>query len=1191
MKNGSLKNQVLTPLRNITQKVVLICLIFLFGLIAGSVNAQIPVTEAKAWEPLPVDHFNGWSGVKAELAEGRLKLPGRVSFQYPEGKKGWYSFGFDQENDGTHDWRSYYGLQAEIWVPGGRGVNLNIVLFTPQAELRQEFLKEVKATISIPSGWHQVTIPWALFNLPDRQMAAMKFIKGFHIDGNFQDGKSGEIHIKNVRLTRASEIALDAPVRGKSVAEGNSAVYPLAITNCTDSVQLITLDFERNGFSVMKAKVQPAMIRLEPGRSAKCTVTVEIPGNAVSLGGREIQKLVASANGITAGTIDLITARAVPHPYILRTAEEWAGVRDKAENYDWAKKELSKYVKDADAWQVPAAHLPPNNYNPAEKHAFVFKDADYIALQNTAITWQLTKEKKYAEKVAIMLNRFSDDKTGYPSTYSATNNGGPQEGEDIQRVAIAYDAILDAGILTDADQKAIERCMRLYMKIFEPNLTVGNMGNWSTSQSTAALFCALAMGDMAATDRYLYGPCGVTDFLSKGVMDDGWWWEVSTGYNLWVATELTQAALACKPWGIDLVNLQVPTNYSPYAIIAPWALDPPYGVSFEKRGPQNQNTRSIKQLWDAIPRVADYRGIAFGMNDGHEEKLGGLRMEIAYAVYHDPAYAMLIKLSGERDLVYGVPELPKETPALYGKSGYAENIGYALLRSQTADREPKDQIQAVLKIGTQGGFHGHFDRVSLDNLTRFGRSFWNPETIWWGYPNFMYKFYVQSSVNHNMVVVDQKQQEAVPSTQLLFHSGKMMQVAAQQTIARWSDPPYLGMQYAPGETPQDQMKKNKQSLPAITDRKYGELGPYTEPILQRRLAIVTDDYVVIADYLKGDQPHQYDHLLQMKMLTSFTANGKDLKPVKHDAQFSTDPHSAAQVITDADWFNATAPVIAKFRFDYGPHADNTGTREVLNEPGTLNVDVHNLWPKQQELVLAMPPETHDEQQWVSYQIKGDGKTLVQGESGVWILGQQDIDIPVTGLSELALQVNTAPGKKKALFWSHARIVMADGSEVSVTGLPVFQNIEMPPVPGLDYDKGPIKIAGNLSPDAFPAQPQNPKEPGIITITLQGKKAVRFKATLGGDFPFGPEEARRKIYGSRVSGKEARFLTVLEPYEKKSMIKQAIATGPDELTVTLNDGRVQQIQIRQLDGAGDHIRVSITETKDGKIVRSEFTSDK
>nr|GFB96451.1 hypothetical protein [Tanacetum cinerariifolium] len=353
-------------------------------------------------------------------------------------------------------------------------------------------------------------------------------------------------------------------------------------------------------------------------------------------------------------------------------------------------------------------------------------------------------------------------------------------------------------------------------------------------------------------------------------MDDGWWWEVSTGYNLWVAYELTQAAVAAQPWGIDLVHLEVPADYSPYAMIMPSGLHPPYGVSFEKWGPQRRTTRSLKHFWDAIVPVADYRGIAFGMNDGHEEKVGGFRLELPYYVFRDPAYATIIKQAGQRDLLYGV--------------------------------------------------------------------------------------------------------------------------AVQETNARWSDAPYLGMRYFPADSAADQMRKNRQSLPPVTDRGYGKQGPFSEPVLQRRLLLVTDDYVVMADYLKGTKPHTFDNLLQLRSLSSLTAPTKQF--VRHEAQYSPDPHSAAQCITDVDWYRATAPSVAKFQFDYGPAADNSGTREMLNEPGPLHLDVHSLWPQRQELMVAMPPETHDNQQWVSYEVRGDGQTLAHGESGIWILGQREIDVSV-----------------------------------------------------------------------------------------------------------------------------------------------------------------------------------------------------
>src|SRR5207302_4982282 len=134
-----------------------------------------------------------------------------------------------------------------------------------------------------------------------------------------------------------------------------------------------------------------------------------------------------------------------------------------------------------------------------------------------------------------------------------------------------------------------------------------------------------------------------------------------------------------------------------------------------------------------------------------------------------------IQLSQKRDLVYAMPELPEKTTEHFRDSAYADNVGAVMLRSQTANRPIREQIQAVLHYGTHGGYHGHFDRTNLLSLMRYGRSFYNPEMIWYGYEPFMYKFYVQSSINKNMVVIDQLMQEPVESDRLLFHTGKLMQ--------------------------------------------------------------------------------------------------------------------------------------------------------------------------------------------------------------------------------------------------------------------------------------------------------------------------------------------------------------------------------------------------------------------------------
>jgi hypothetical protein len=204
-----------------------------------------------------------------------------------------------------------------------------------------------------------------------------------------------------------------------------------------------------------------------------------------------------------------------------------------------------------------------------------------------------------------------------------------------------------------------------------------------------------------------------------------------------------------------------------------------------------------------------------------------------------------------------------------------------------------------------------------------------------------------------------------------------------------------------------------------------------------------------------------------------------------------------------------------------------------------------------------------------------------------VLGQEQIDVPIEGLNDLELETKVENSQLPTLFWANARVVTKAGKEIPLGDLPVeFSNVLQPEKKGADYRGGPVKIVGTEYQNATPAQPKDVKQPGLVRLKLAGLDAVKFQATLGGDYPLGDESQRRKVYAVRSKGTEARFLTVIEPRETKPMVKSAIALDSDKLRVELNDGRVQEIAIKNLEGTGSDITVTVNETKAGETLRKE-----
>jgi hypothetical protein len=1165
-----------------------------------------------AWQFLSGAHFKNWTGIDASSDEdaATLQSSGEAVFRYPDGPKGWIKHGFRTTNDGAADWHECWGLKLDVHLADDQPVEVQAFIGTPN-DIEESHMVQGEVAIR-GTGWHTVTLPWSAFAFDQANMSFLQAVKELRLKVQPVNGAHGPVLLKDIRVVEGDPLALQCDIRGKSVLPGQSAEYDVTVTNCAEVPQSVTLSIAKHGWEAMTATVEPSGLDLAPGESKPCVVHVAVPDH-VALGGHEEQVLQAIANGCGDKTTALtfITARALPHPYILHTAAAWQEIRDNVKKYPWARAAQDEYVAAAEKWQVPEVTKPPGNDPNDTMGPFLFNTGNENGLMASGISWQLTGEKKYAEKVAEFLRRWSDPQIGYLTTFRGCNQGFVQEGHFTQHLSMSYDMILDSGVLSSADIAQIDTSLRMDAQTINLGNLGGAINNWNLSEMTGAFYAALALQDLSLANRFFAGPTGIENQLAKGAMDDGWWYECSVSYNTWCTSEFSQVAIAYEPWGVNFKDMRVPASYYRDAALSSASgkagvsggsttegnnvneQERPFGMSKEIWGPNTKPYRQIRDMWNSLPPFLDYRGVMFGINDTTEKRPADQDQsyELAYYLYHDPAYASVLKNEKKRSLLYGVPNLPEKTPNISSLSAYADNAGVAMLRSQTPGRPQSDQIQAVLHYGTHGWAHGHFDRTDLLSLMRYGRSFYNPEMIWYNYEGFMYKFFAQTSLNHNMVIVDQKMQEPVESKRLLFYTGKAFQATAVQTEAPWSNPPYGGMvyDYVPVKTFAEKCWREGRSVP-IPDKLpvYGSLTDYTEPVLQRRLMVVTDDYVVVADYLKAKEKHTFDNVLQMTGFLGLDAPGKTL--LRHDNQWNSDPVSSAQFVTDCDWYSAQAPTRARFSMSWksdpqNPKKDIAPT--LCSEDGTLNMDVLSLWPPSQQIMVGQSPQNQGNEKKLWYTVKGDGKVLDEGKFGSWILGQAMIDVPVQGLKQLDLETKVEGAKKNTLFWGNARIVTANGEEIPLTKLPLkFENVVQPPAPGKDYYGGPIKIVGADYAQGTPAEPQDAKASGIAHIDLSGIQGVRFKATLGGAYPLGDAGQLHKVYDIRSEGTEARFLTLIEPYEKQSVVKTARALSADKFQVELTDGRVQELTITNMEGAGNDISVQLKETKSDQDVRTE-----
>lgn len=1015
------------------------------------------------------------------------------------------------------------------------------------------------ARIHLAEGQHRVFLRPVDFEQPESKLSGWRFVMGVSVEG---------AQVIEMTAVRAQALAVECSIRGKSAKPGETVSYQAEVVNVLDRPVMVQVRQRCVGWECMFAGIKPSVFRLEAGEHRSVAISMTVP--ELPAGGHEQSDFLFTADGdcASAAELSLVTMSALARPCIYHDAQGWADAGRRGRELPQFRRSYETYLMDADNYVVQ----PPETDKP-----YCYPTQVEHELMSCAYAYGMTGEIVYAEKLVDFFRHFI---AAYPVRQRGCSQSYVQEGHFFQHLAICYDMIHDAGLLTEDEHAGIENCFRLYMEILDQHLCSGHTSNWLLSEITGAVYCAMALQDPERVLRFTMGNGGTRQQLIRGAFNDGWWYECSVSYNTWVSSMLLHTARVLGLMGIDWVHTAFPTSFSRFTD-AVWmgqkeALR--FDMDKERRGGIRRSSITIKDIFDAPLPYLTSRGVIFGVCDSYERMLEGVHFgstyELAYRYYRDPRYVPVIRAMSMQDCVFGVEDLPEAEREL-ARNACSDNIGVAMLRSAAPGRSPEQQIQAVLRYGSHGFAHGHYDRASLLSVMRYGRSFFNPECTWWGYPHFMYKFYVQNSMTKNMIVVDEKHQNVADSRLCLFAGGEHVQAACVETEVTWSYPPFGGMVYDENESLQERCRFNGCTLRVPENAPaFGQVTGHTEPIRTRRLMVVAEDYIVLFDALQGSQPHRFSNLFQIKGFEGL--NGK-VTAAGHTRRFSDDLLTDAQFVTDCRHFDAAGTTCARFCTVFGEGEDLRGTRSEHNTPGLLKMDVHAAWPQQTHQVIGLMAEDHHMYIPVRCAVMADDRTAAEADFSAWLGYTETLDCDVAGADTLTVRIYCPPlyteqmdpfDSKQGLFLGDALLTLADGSTRRLAELPIRRvNVDEGHGIGRDYEGGRVLLTGREMPDAIPVSPADHQKEAVLTIDLRGLNAVRFQAELGADAFPGDEQQRRRTYAIQAEGAGARFVTVVEPYEADAMVAQVEATDADSVRVTLKDGRVQSIRVAGLtDGA-------------------------
>lgn len=323
----------------------------------------------------------------------------------------------------------------------------------------------------------------------------------------------------------------------------------------------------------------------------------------------------------------------------------------------------------------------------------------------------------------------------------------------------AYLLLKDSGAdFAPADEEALQTFFTMLEQSMEQYRHIlihekKNAENNYTAWLNASLACVYAAkgADRAKLDTLLEGPGGFYHHLSIGVKPDGFEFEGSTYYHVFVLRAYFIAAEMCRRFGVNLYDakgeagqsmqtmLQVLAELSGDMGQLPALHDGPYNrVPFAREIIEVFETGlSVYGSRDLLPVLAHNYRYIFG-----EDKRCGLE-------------ALLYGGGAEREVELFAAQSSEERPSLL-----LADSGFAVLRHKG------NPLSVQTDFGEHGGSHGHFDKLHVSIMHRLGEV--APELGTVPYGSALRLGWYATTASHNTVTIGNRSQAPHTAACTLF---------------------------------------------------------------------------------------------------------------------------------------------------------------------------------------------------------------------------------------------------------------------------------------------------------------------------------------------------------------------------------------------------------------------------------------